>query len=194
MRSMNSRPLQEQPIPKHAKKVFAGSIFDTYQWPQELYDGTTVTFEAVRRPDSVNILPITNEGKIILTQQEQPGMKPFIGALGGRVDESETPLQAAERELLEEAGLSAKRSELWDATHIAEKIDWVIWTFIAKNCSKVGGQNLDGGEKIKLFEVTFDEYMNIVVQDRYRDTEIALKLLRYSAKNLLSSVKESWLK
>lgn len=98
------RPLPEQPIPDNAKKVFAGKIFDTYQWPQRLYDGTEVTFEAIRRPDSVNILPITDEGKIILTKQEQPGMKPFIGVLGGRMDEGESPLQTAERELLEEAG------------------------------------------------------------------------------------------
>ncbi|HEU5187641.1 MAG TPA: NUDIX domain-containing protein, partial [Candidatus Saccharimonadales bacterium] len=91
------RPLPEQPIPDTAKQVFAGRIFDVYQWPQQLYDGTEVTFEAIRRPDSVNILPITSEGKIVLTKQEQPGMEPFIGALGGRVDKDETPLQAAER-------------------------------------------------------------------------------------------------
>jgi len=187
------RPLPEQPIPNNAKKVFAGKIFDTYQWPQKLYDGTEVTFEAIRRPDSVNILPITSEGKIILTKQEQPGMKSFIGALGGRVDEGETPLQAAERELLEEAGLKGAQFELWDATHIAEKLDWVIWTFIAKDCSKVGEQQVDGGEKIELIEVTFDEYMDIVAQETYRDTEIALKLLQLSARNELEAVKKAWL-
>jgi 8-oxo-dGTP pyrophosphatase MutT (NUDIX family) len=186
------RPLPEQPIPVNAKKVFAGKIFDTYQWPQRLYDGTDVTFEAIRRPDSVNILPITSEGKIILTKQEQPGMKPFIGALGGRLDEGETPLQAAERELLEEAGLKAEKYELWSTTHIAEKLDWVIWTFVAKGCSKVSEQQVDGGEKIELIEVTFDEYMDIVAQETYRDTEIALKLLQLFARNELGTVKRAW--
>ena len=187
------RPLPEQPIPGSAKKVFAGKIFDTYQWPQRLYDGTEVTFEAIRRPDSVNVLPITSEGKIILTKQEQPGMKPFIGALGGRMDEGETPLQAGERELLEEAGLKAKKFELWTTTYIAEKLDWVIWTFIAKGCSKVNEQQVDGGEKIELIEVTFDEYMDIVTQETYRDTEIALKLLQLLARNELEAVRKAWL-
>jgi len=186
------RPLPEQPIPGSAKKVFAGKIFDTYQWQQRLYDDTEVTFEAIRRPDSVNILPITIEGKIILTKQEQPGMKPFIGALGGRMDEGETPLQAGERELLEEAGLKAKKFELWATTHIAEKLDWVIWTFIAKDCSKVREQQVDSGEKIELIEVTFDEYMDIVSQEAYRDTEIALKLLQLAARNELATVKKIW--
>jgi len=187
-----NRPAPKQPIPDNAEKVFTGRIFDTYQWPQRLYDGREVTFEAIRRPDSVNILPITGEGKIVLTRQEQPGMKPFIGTLGGRADETETPLQSAERELLEEAGLKAKRFELWDTTHIAEKLDWVIWTFIAKDCRKVSEQNVDGGEKIELIEVTFDEYMDIIAQDTYRDTEIALKLLRLSARNGLGDVKATW--
>lgn len=187
------RPLPEQPIPDNAKMVFAGKIFDTYQWPQRLYDGTEVTFEAIRRPDSVNVLPITSEGKIILTKQEQPGMKAFIGALGGRMDEGETPLQAAGRELLEEAGMKAEKFELWATTHIAEKLDWVIWTFIAKGCSKVSEQQVDGGEKIELIEVTFDEYMDIVAQETYRDTEIALKLLQSSARNELGMVRKAWL-
>jgi ADP-ribose pyrophosphatase len=187
------RPLPTQPIPDSATKVFAGKIFSTYQWPQRLYDGKTVTFEAVRRPDSVNVLPVTAAGKIILTRQEQPGMRPFIGALGGRVDEGETPLQAAERELHEEAGLRTDQLELWDATHIAEKVDWVAWTFIAKGCSKASGQQVDDGERIELIEVTFDEYMDIIAQDNYRDTEIALKLLRLAAGNKLGDVKEAWL-
>ena len=58
------RPLPEQRIPDDAVKVFSGKIFNTYQWPQRLYDGTETIFEAIRRPDSVNILPITSEGKI----------------------------------------------------------------------------------------------------------------------------------
>ena len=126
------RPLPKQPMPDNARKVFEGKIFTTYQWPQRLHNGKTVIFEAVRRPDSVNILPITHEGRIILTEQEQPGMKPFIGALGGRVDEGDLPLQSAERELYEEAGLHARYIELWATTYIAEKLDWVLWTFIAK--------------------------------------------------------------
>ena len=36
-------------IPPEAKCVFRGKIFDVYQWPQRLYDGSTATFEMLRR-------------------------------------------------------------------------------------------------------------------------------------------------
>lgn len=45
------RPKSKQPIPENAKLVFKGKIFDTYQWEQEMYDGSRVTFEKIKRPD-----------------------------------------------------------------------------------------------------------------------------------------------
>ncbi len=188
------RPNPEQSIPTDATKVFAGKLFDVYQWPQELFNGKVATFEQIRRPDSVNVLPITEDGKIILTKQEQPGMKPFIGALGGRVDEGERPEQTARRELLEEAGIEAGKYILWDAVQPTEKVDWVIWTYIAKGCKKVSQQNIDAGEKIELIEVTFDRYLDIVSQDGYRDTEISLKLLKLARHpQELAATKQLWL-
>jgi ADP-ribose pyrophosphatase len=187
------RPSPKQSIPKGAVRVFKGVIFDVYQWPQKLYDGKTVTFEQLRRPDSVNIIPITQDGKIILGKQEQPGMESFIGTLSGRVDAGETPEQAAARELAEEGGLQAKQLVLWDAVQIAEKLDWAVWTFIAKGCQQIE-RHLDGGEKITLIEVTFDEYVDLVAQDNYRDSDIALLLLKLAQrKGELEKVKQDWL-
>jgi 8-oxo-dGTP pyrophosphatase MutT (NUDIX family) len=187
------RPTPKQSIPPDATKVFSGIIFDVYQWPQKLYNGQTATFEQLRRPDSVNVIPITDEGKIILAKQEQPGMDPFIGAISGRVDRGEKPEQAAKRELLEEGGLRAEQLLLWDATQIAEKLDWTVWTFIAKRCQQTN-QQLEGGEKIQLIEVTFEEYIDLVTQDNYRDSEIALKLLKLSRlEGELERVKRDWL-
>jgi 8-oxo-dGTP pyrophosphatase MutT (NUDIX family) len=172
------RPASKQPIPAHAKKVFKGKIFDVYQWEQKLFDGSKTTFEKILRQDTVNVFPVTEEGKIILAEQEQPGEKPFIGCLGGRIDKDETPLQTAKRELLEEGGLKANKWLYWEIGQFFEKIDWAIYTFIAKDLEKVSSQSVDPGEKIKLKEVTFDEFIKIIAQDNYRDSEIALKILK----------------
>lgn len=171
------RPKSKQPIPNTAKKVFEGKIFDVYQWEQELYDGTKTTFEKLKRPDTVVVFGVLDDGRIILTKQEQPGKAPFIGATGGRVDKGEDVLVAAQRELLEESGYEASEFILWDAQHPASKIDWVVYTFVAKGLKKVADLNLDGGEKIELFTMTLDELIEMVVNDpsKFNENEVIVK-------------------
>ncbi|OHA32245.1 MAG: hypothetical protein A2928_01155 [Candidatus Taylorbacteria bacterium RIFCSPLOWO2_01_FULL_45_15b] len=175
-----NRPKSKQPIPDNAKKVFSGVLFDVYQWEQELFDGTKTLFEKLKRPDTVVVFPVLDDGKIILTEQEQPGKEPFIGATGGRIDNGEDILEAAKRELLEESGYEASEFILWDAQHPTSKIDWVVYTFIAKGLKKVADMNLDAGEKINLKLVNFDEFIEIAINKNFVEKEIIPKL--YEAK------------
>ena len=173
------RPKSKQPIPENAKRVFKGVIFDVYQWEQEMFDGSKATFERVKRPDTVVVFPVLPDGRIILTEQEQPGKMPFIGATGGRVDEGEDILAAAKRELLEESGYEAKEFILWDAQQPVGKVDWAVFTFVAKGLKKVADLHLDAGEKIKLITITLDELIDIPVKKNiyFAEQEIILKLM-----------------
>ena len=175
-----TRPKSKQPIPDNAKKVFGGVLFDVYQWEQELFDGTKTLFEKLKRPDTVVVFPVLDDGKILLTEQEQPGKEPFVGTTGGRVDKGEDILEAAKRELLEESGYEASAFVLWDAQHPTSKIDWVVYTFIAKGLKKVSDMNLDAGEKITLKPVSLDEFIDIAISKNFGEKEIIPKL--YEAK------------
>jgi len=171
------RPPSTQPIPASARRVFKGVIFDVYQWKQKCYDGKIKIFEKLKRADSAMVIPIMTDGKIILSKQEQPGKKPFIGLIGGRVDRGETPLTAAKRELLEETGLRAKKWSLFIANQPTSKIDWVVYCFIATGCEKISEQNLDGAEKIKLLPVDFDTFVEMATTEGFPETELRIKLL-----------------
>lgn len=173
------RPKSKRPIPISANRVFEGVLFDVYQWQQKMYDGSLKTFESLKsKSDTVNVYPITNEGKVILTRQSQPGLKVFTGCLGGRMNKSEDPLTAAKRELLEESGYDAKHWRLWFKVQPAEKMDWTVYTFVVKELEKVAEPEPGNGEKIKLVEYNFGDFLKLVAKREYRDKEVSLEIFR----------------
>ena len=147
-------------IPDQAKLAFKGQIFDIYQWEQEMYDGTTHTFERLKRPDTVIVIPVTEDGKIIICHQQQPDRESFLSMIGGRIDEGEDSLEAGKRELLEETGYQSDGWVLYEQIQPFTKMEWEIFTYIAKGCRKVAEQNLDGGEKIECLELSFRQRLS----------------------------------
>ncbi|HLC87517.1 MAG TPA: NUDIX hydrolase [Patescibacteria group bacterium] len=167
-----------QKFPPQAKRVFKGMIFDVYQWEQEMYDGSTHTFEKIIRPDTVLVIPVTEDDKIIICEQEQPHRnKPYLSLISGRVEENELPEEAAKRELLEETGFEAKELILFDKHEVSHKIAWTIYTYIAKGCKKVAEQDLDPGEKIRCDFITFEEFIELLASKKVDDIHLTVKAL-----------------
>ena len=184
------RPQSNQPLPLHAKKVFQGRLFEVYQWEQEMYDGTKEIFEKIVRPDTITIIPVTVDKKILITKEEQPGIKPFISFPGGICETREDPLVAAQRELVEETGFVSEKWESLDVVQPYTRMDWAIFTFVAKECKKIGDPSLDAGEKIEVKEITFDDLLSLVLDESFRSKDLSLKILRLEKLGQLSSFKE----
>ena len=167
------RPQSRQPIPPEAKRVFEGVLFDVYQWEQTMFDGSGATFERLTRPDTVGVIPVLPDGRLVIVKEEQPGAGSFVGILGGRVEDGEEPDVAALRELREESGYDAQSLTLWDAQQPVAKLDWAVYTFIAKGVSRAGEQLLDAGEKVELLTVSLDELIELVAQGACSAREVA---------------------
>ncbi len=165
-------------IPENAKRVFEGKIFDVYQWEQKLYDGSTAIFERITRPDTIVVFPILPDGRILLVEDSQPDREPILTAPSGRIEEGETPGEAARRELQEETGWTPGSLETFYEVKPFLKLDWMIYVFVGRDCKQTSRLNPDAGEKIQPHPVTFDELIELAVKGEVRGEGFTERVLR----------------
>ncbi|HWB39411.1 MAG TPA: NUDIX hydrolase [Candidatus Saccharimonadales bacterium] len=150
-------------IPDTAQRVFEGKIFDVYQWPQELFDGSNSIFEMLKRPDTVVVVGLTPDGVIVL-DDEQPHFGSRKSFPGGRVDTTDASVEsAAQREMQEETGYSFKNWRLIKVVQPYLKIEWFVYLFVAWEVDGQSEAHLDAGEKIKVEVVSFDNLRELVL-------------------------------
>ena len=176
-------------IPKHAKKVFKGVIFDVYQWKQDMFDGSTETFEAVKRPNTIEVIPVLGD-KIILADQQQPNNNKHLSFFGGRQEEGEEPIDTAKRELLEEGGLESNDWELLEVYDPLFKLEWNVYVFVARNCVKTQDQKLDPGERITPYPVNFDQFVEYTSSKDFWGREFSNNIYRLKIEGKLDHLKD----
>lgn len=149
-------------VPKEAKKVFSGIIYDVYHWQQEMFDGSFGTFEMLRRTDTVQAICIDN-GKIVIINEQQPGLSPKVNFPGGRVDSEDTSMLAAvQREVKEEVGMEFSDWRLIEVVQPHHKIEWCIYTYLATGKTAQSSPSLDVGEKISVSTKSFDQVKQLI--------------------------------
>ena len=157
-----------------AKIVFEGDFFKVWHWPQELYDGSIARFESLSRADTVTVLALTKDNKVIMTRQSQPGLSEFLSLPGGIIDDGETVLQASKRELIEETGYASQDWYFLFSGQMNSRIDWANFYLVAKNCELVADKNLDAGEKIEVELFDWEKFPELVKKEEFRQSDFAL--------------------
>jgi len=148
-------------IPKDAKRVFEGTIFDVYHWQQQMFDGSFETFEMLRRVDTLKVLAVVDD-KLVILEEEQPKFGTFIDIPGGRHDHSEeTNLEAAKREMIEETGMSFRKWRLIDVEQPMGKAEWFCYLYLAYDLESQVDPVLDAGEKISVNLLSLKEYSDL---------------------------------
>lgn len=165
-------------IPTDAKKVFEGIYFDVYHWQQKMFDGSYITYEAIQRRASVQIIAVMQDGTLLLLKEAQPHVGSFISVVGGGVERNETPLENAHKELLEEVGIVADSFTLWREENMGQKVHWPNYYFIAKGCKVVQEPNLEAGEKITPYYVSFDQFIEEVDKPEFRNRHLSDMIFR----------------
>lgn len=119
-------------------------------------DGKIVDFYVRVEGKGACVLAITADNKIITIHQFRPGPKKVLRELpGGRIDEAETPHEAAIRELLEETGFAGE-AETWIGTWESDAYTQTDRSIIiVRNCKKIAEPKLENTEfgEVELIEV-----------------------------------------
>lgn len=93
-------------------KIFRGRIVTVDVENVELPNGRRTVFEIIHHPGGAAVVALDANQRVCLLRQYRPALGSWLWELpAGKIDHGEPPLQTAQRELLEEAGLRAAR---WD--------------------------------------------------------------------------------
>lgn len=157
----------------------------------QLNNGKTITREKIQKNrkdgDAVVILPITKEKEVLLTVEPRVCTKETVGIgfPAGYIEEGETPIAAAKRELQEETGYQAENLQVLGTSFYQDEGCSSAYNTIvlATGCLKVSKQMLDKDELIHYFLCSVREAYEMLDHDMIKGANSQLAL--FKAKELL---------
>jgi ADP-ribose pyrophosphatase len=152
-------------IPDNAELMYKGVIYDTYHWQQRLYDGSTTTFEMLKRLDTAQIIAV-KDNTIVLINETQIRHAANLHFPTGKIDADEEWLAGAKRELREETGLSFANWKLIQVQQPNDQIEWFIATYLATDCVSEEAPQLEGGERSSVVYEDFSQVKQLIEAGR----------------------------
>ena len=152
-----------------------------------LPDGREIPeYYVLEYPDWVNVIAITRDGQFVMERQYRHALGCTCYELPcGVMEEGETPLNAAKRELEEETGygggewkelmvLSANPGTMTNLTHC----------FLATGVEKIAEQHLDATEDLEIHLLTREEVCNLLRNNKMMQSLMVAPLQKYLSPEL----------
>ena len=166
----------ENPAPQRA---YAGKIIDVFLESVRLPNGSTTELEMIRHPGAAAVVPLLEDGRVVLIRQYRHAAGGFILEIpAGKLDPGESPESCASRETEEEAGMRP------GALHPLGMIfttpgftDEKIHLFAATELVPTA-QNLDPDEVLEVLPMPLAEALELTRSDRIQDSKTLCALLR----------------
>ncbi|HEY1405468.1 MAG TPA: NUDIX hydrolase [Spirochaetota bacterium] len=151
--------------------------------------GIEHTFTIINTSDWINIVPVTKDGKIIFVRQHRLGTDEIsIETPAGMLDQGESPLEAAHRELQEETGYTARQIIPMKSLKANPAImNNTIHFFLALDCERTNEQNLDREEDIEVSVIDRAEVIDMIRDGRIDHSIIVTALSLYLSSSYSNS-------
>jgi ADP-ribose pyrophosphatase len=160
--------------------VYEGPVFGVRRDEVLEPGGLRATREVVTHPGSVVVLPVLDNGRVVLVRQYRHATRQYLWELvAGRMDPEETPKRAAARELLEETGYRAKRFSVFlDVFPTPGFVEERMFILLAEGLT-AGEAQPEEDEKIEARAYSLKELKQMMQRGKLRDAKSVAGILYY---------------
>lgn len=132
--------------------------------------GELHAFHVVEVPLCVQVIPFTDDGRVVLVEQYRQGVQRVsLEFPAGVVEDGEDPVAAAVRELEEETGYCTARADVLGDFDPDPAIQTnAIQIIVARECRAEGTRDQDDGEDVEVCVVGVDEIGDLIAEGRIR--------------------------
>jgi ADP-ribose pyrophosphatase len=163
---------------RNISTVLVGKVFDVEQFDVEICKGWH-TFQVIRHPGGVAVLPLHTDGTVTLIRQPRPAVGISLLELpAGRLDPDEPPENCGRRELLEETGLVAADFHPVGIIHSSPGVfDEVIHLYVATGLTQ-NSPAPEADEDIEPVRIPVREALHMARDGRITDGKTIAALFR----------------
>ncbi len=155
-----------------SQMAYDGHFLNVQRDTVRLPDGKTATREYIKHPGAVVILPLFDDGTVLLERQfRYPLDQVFLEFPAGKIDPGEDHLACAKRELQEETGYTARDWQFVCTIHNAIAYsDEHLDIYLARGLTP-GERKLDDGEFLDTFQAPLADVMAWVREGKITDVK-----------------------
>jgi len=143
-------------------------------------DGKIIDKEIVEHHDSVGIVAVSGGDVILITQYRHAAGKTLLEIPAGKIEEGETPRQAAAREMAEEIGCSGRLARLLKWYLAPGYSTELMHIFVATNLRRIRRGPLDDDENIRINKMRLTAALKKCLNGQIQDSKTVAALLAYS--------------
>ncbi|PLR99821.1 NUDIX hydrolase [Bacillus sp. T33-2] len=165
-------PLEEKTL--KTDHIYSGRVISVQVDEVELPNGKTSSREIVKHPGAVAVIAVTADNKIVMVEQYRKALeKTTVEIPAGKLEKGEKPEMCAIREMEEETGYECGSIDWVTSFYTAPGFtDEIIHIYEAKGLSKKeNAAGLDEDEFVNLIEVTIEEALQLVKEQRIHDAK-----------------------
>jgi ADP-ribose pyrophosphatase len=159
------------------KNIYTGKVVTLNVDRVMLPNGAEVDLETIRHPGASAIVPLKDDGRVVLVHQFRHAAGGYIYEIpAGKLHPGEDPLECAARELEEEIGYRAGSFALLSSIFTAPGFaDEVIHVYKATQLTP-GRQQLDRDEVLDIVEMSLEEAITKIGDGTIRDAKTIVGL------------------